>query len=128
LDPRGAGADDAEVNDQWEAYFFVPGSFRLDDQTYLKSTLYGDLQSYVRLALPSRRMGALVGEPLQRVTRAFEEESPSRALQRARVFACQVRSAAHAVQHAVSLRLADEDYDGAAEVAVRLAKAAAELT
>ncbi len=37
---------------RWEAYFFVPASFRLDEATYDKKELYDDLQSYVRLAVP----------------------------------------------------------------------------
>jgi len=37
---------------QWEAYFFVPQSFRVDEKTYGKKDIYEDLLSYVRLAVP----------------------------------------------------------------------------
>jgi hypothetical protein len=37
----------------WEAYFFVPESFRLHEDTYSKNAIYDDLLSYVRLAVPS---------------------------------------------------------------------------
>ena len=36
----------------WEAFFFVPESFRLDAATYDKKEMYEDLLSYVRLAVP----------------------------------------------------------------------------
>ena len=43
---------DAEVSYTWEAFFFVPESFRLDEKTYDKKEMYDDLLSYVRLAVP----------------------------------------------------------------------------
>src|SRR5690242_18975421 len=36
----------------WEAFFFVPESFRLVQTTYDKKQIYDDLLSYVRLAVP----------------------------------------------------------------------------
>lgn len=36
----------------WEAYFFVPESFRIHEATYSKKAIYEDLQSYVRYAVP----------------------------------------------------------------------------
>lgn len=42
----------APTNYTWEAYFFVPESFRLAQITYDKKQIYDDLLSYVRLAVP----------------------------------------------------------------------------
>ena len=37
----------------WEAFFFVPESFRLDPSSYDKKAIYDDLWSYVRYAVPA---------------------------------------------------------------------------
>ena len=49
----GQPAADAPQRFEWDAYFFVPESLRLHDQTYAKNEIYEDLQSYVRFAVPS---------------------------------------------------------------------------
>ena len=45
----------------WEAYFFVPESFRIHEATYSKKAIYEDLQSYVRYAVPEPPFEELVG-------------------------------------------------------------------
>ena len=97
----------------WEAFFFVPDSFRLDATTYDKKDMYEDLLSYVRLAvpeLPFEQLGRTddaesetqgrslrILSELQRTLKDAEnaeDGSPASriAIRRARVFACLVRA------------------------------------
>src|SRR3990172_3557731 len=39
------GGDDEQAY-EWDAYFFVPGSLRLHDETYKKTEIYDDFLSY----------------------------------------------------------------------------------
>ncbi len=93
----------------WEAYFFVPESFRLAQTTYDKAQIYDDLLSYVRLAVPevpleqlatdaaANREGSLfagLDETLRATSKEADGSVASRtAVRRLRVFACIVRSA-----------------------------------
>ena len=58
----------SSVRHTWEAYFFVPESFRLHQATYDKKAIYDDLWSYVRYAVPALpffRLASLeAGSPL----------------------------------------------------------------
>ena len=97
----------------WEAFFFVPDSFRLDATTYDKKDMYEDLLSYVRLAVPELPFEQLgrrevdEGEPHGREVRILSEleralkgaensedgsDASRIAIRRARVFACLVRA------------------------------------
>lgn len=81
---------------EWEAFFFVPESLRLDSNTYGKQDIYSDLQSYVRFAIPDVPFDALADEPLERV-RAASLQSAEAAARELRLFACLVReSGVHA--------------------------------
>lgn len=106
----------------WEAFFFVPDSFRLDGTTYDKKEMYEDLQSYVRLAVPEVPFEDLAFAPKDAKDTAGKGHSepallqdleasvleargsldgtePSRlAIRRARTFACLVRAAGLARQ------------------------------
>lgn len=106
----------------WEAFFFVPDSFRLDGTTYDKKEMYEDLQSYVRLAVPDVPFEDLFVAPKEakeedattRLTPTFlteleasielargaeDDSEPSRvAIRRARTYACLVRAAGLARQ------------------------------
>lgn len=63
----------------WEAYFFVPESFRIHEATYSKKAIYEDLQSYVRYAVPEPPFDELVrmeeGSVLHRLDQALEKAS-----------------------------------------------------
>jgi hypothetical protein len=88
----------------WEAFFFVPESFHLDDDTYDKRAIYDDLWSYVRYAVPPVPFGTLAslapGSPLARLSDALavaagrENGSPEvrQALRRLRHWACLLRA------------------------------------
>jgi hypothetical protein len=78
---------------EWEAYFFVPESFRLDQRSYSKDEFWSDFRSYLRLAAPHTSFGELTGEPLERLERALESGDANLAGRELRLFACRVRRA-----------------------------------
>lgn len=108
----------------WEAFFFVPDSFRLVQTTYDKKQIYDDLLSYVRLAVPELPFaelaascdpdnpGSLAHELRQTIRDAEGRDDGStvsrNAVRRLRVFACMVRASGldaqrqmlHDVEHA----------------------------
>lgn len=89
----------------WEAFFFVPESFRLDEGTYDKKAIYDDLWSYVRYAVPSvpfYQLASLArGSSLARAREALAAAADKRAgsdeaaeaMRRLRLFACLARAA-----------------------------------
>jgi hypothetical protein len=84
---------------EWDAYFFVPESLRLHDQTYAKNEIYEDLQSYVRFAVPAVPFDSLAGDVLERLRAAL---GPGRddeaALRELRLFACLLRASSGVVR------------------------------
>ncbi len=88
----------------WEAYFFVPESFRLQQDTYDKKAIYDDLWSYIRYAVPEipfhelARGGA--GSALGAVEAALSaargkpdaSDEATRAMRELRLFACHLRA------------------------------------
>jgi hypothetical protein len=107
----------------WEAFFFVPESFRIDDRTYGKKDMYEDLLSYVRLAVPEvpfhrlaerevtpgqtnppllvrleRLLKAAVGQP-------DGSKASAEAVRATRVFACLVRASGLEAQRAMLAEL-----------------------
>jgi len=97
----------------WEAYFFVPESFRLHEGTYDKKAIYDDLWSYVRYAVPAVPFAALAslaaGAPLARARAALAAAAglpgssveAARAMRRLRLFACLVRASGLAAMREV---------------------------
>src|SRR5688500_5967659 len=92
----------------WEAFFFVPESFRIDERTYGKKDMYDDLLSYVRLAVPEVEFERLAEEApgeqglpllgrldelLRAATGSADGSTQSaEAVRATRVFACLVRA------------------------------------
>lgn len=109
----------------WEAFFFVPESFRLDAATYDKKEMYEDLLSYVRLAIPEVAFDHLsetertddeptarppiLGEVMASLRAAEHKEDGSTesriAIRKARVFACLVRGSGLDAQRALLTEL-----------------------
>jgi len=99
-----AAANAEPTSHTWEAYFFVPESFRLHEGTYDKKDIYEDLWSYVRFAVPQvpfYQLASLAGgSPLARMAAALEasvgkdggSEDAGEAMRRLRLFACLVRA------------------------------------
>ena len=82
----------------WEAYYFLPETFRLDASTYLKRQVYSDIRSYVRYSVPRFAMTELPDE-----IAAFGEEmtsmSPVDAAENLKLLGLEVRrSVTNAVQ------------------------------
>lgn len=99
----------------WEAYFFVPESFRLHEDTYDKKEIYDDLWSYVRYAVPAIPFYQLsrldAGAPLARVGdalvgaagRADDSAEAALAMRRLRLYACLVRASGLSAMREVEL-------------------------
>jgi hypothetical protein len=51
--------DEEQKSYVWESYFFLPESFRLNKTTYDKRSIYEDLLSYIRLAVPEHPFPSL---------------------------------------------------------------------
>ncbi|HEU4407615.1 MAG TPA: hypothetical protein VFS43_20285 [Polyangiaceae bacterium] len=112
---------------RWEAYFFVPSSFRLDETTYDKKELYDDLQSYVRLAVPELPFSRLADDgpagPLGRLKAALGaaagvpegSAAAAEAGQELRLFACYLRATGLSALREVE-RAAEAPAEGGAEL------------
>ena len=89
----------------WEAFFFLPESFRLHEDSYDKKAIYDDLWSYVRYAVPQvpffqlaeRRRGGPLARARDTLAAAAGTQDGSKesaaAMQRLRLYACLVRAA-----------------------------------
>lgn len=101
----------------WEAYFFVPESFRLQEDTYDKKAIYDDLWSYVRWAPPEIELGELSsradGSSLAEVASALAaarskpdgSDEARWAMRALRLFACEVRAAGVAAMRRIDAAL-----------------------
>ena len=81
------GARDQEEY-EWEAYFFIPESLRINKATYRKRMAYADLQSYIRYAVPVVSLGELSKAEIKL---GQDDKATVREL---RLIACQLRAAA----------------------------------
>ena len=107
----------------WEAYFFVPESFRMHEGSYDKKAIYDDLWSYVRYAVPDVPFFQLArvsdGTPLQRVEDALKAAAGTKegsaeelfAMRMLRLFACQVRASGLAAMREIELSLGEPRAD-----------------
>lgn len=109
----------------WEAYFFVPESFRIHEATYSKKAIFEDLQSYVRYAVPELPFRELAkqggGAWLDRVTDALDRsaadpashDAAAEATRELRLWVCLVRASGLAAMRAVEqlLRVPEIDVD-----------------
>lgn len=87
---------------EWEAYFFVPESLRLDGKTYDKQDIYADLQSYVRFAVPDVPFGELAGAALDELREVVRRGDSTAAVRELRLFACRVRAAGVQTRRVIS--------------------------
>lgn len=112
------------IDHEWEAYFFVPESFRLDAATYKKEDIYDDLFSYVRYAVPPMLLPSLASRDenssLKKIVKSLiqcrdnpNEENSKAAMRELRVFACMVRSAgitaARDVEQNITAKIINQD-------------------
>jgi hypothetical protein len=108
---------DVASEHEWEAYFFVPESFRLHQSSYDKRAIYDDLWSYVRYAVPPMPFHELgrvgPGSVLAQVrdalaaSRGASDGSPEvhHATRQLRLFACLVRAAGVAAMREVDAQI-----------------------
>jgi hypothetical protein len=108
---------DTSSEHEWEAYFFVPESFRLHQSSYDKRAIYDDLWSYVRYAVPPvtfRELGRTTrGSVLAQVrdalaaSRGAIDGSPQvlHATRQLRLFACLVRASGLAAMREVETQI-----------------------
>jgi len=120
----------------WEAYFFVPESFRLHEGTYDKKDIYEDLWSYVRYAVPHipfYQLASLAeGSPLARVRGALAacagkaggSDEADEAMRRLRLYACLVRASGLPAMREVERRVEADRTQGPSFVATCTAVAA----
>jgi hypothetical protein len=91
-----AGSRDYE----WEAYLFAPESFRLRQRTYVRTNLYDDLQSYLRLGLAPQDLDDVAEHRLPELERKLDGSQDGDLSTELRLFAARVRSATRrAVRH-----------------------------
>ncbi len=76
----------------WEAYFFMPQSFRLGPAYYDEQRLYEDLVSYVRLPARERTLRDVVETALPRLERILRDGDDEARGHEARGLACAVRA------------------------------------
>jgi hypothetical protein len=85
--------DDGLALDQvWDAFYFLPESFRLDATTYPKPELFADVRSYVRFTIPRIELGR-VPEEARELARRLTSRSPDEVMRELKLFACSVRTA-----------------------------------
>ncbi|MBK8169609.1 MAG: hypothetical protein IPK60_04610 [Sandaracinaceae bacterium] len=115
---------------EWDAYFFVPESLRLYEETYEKREIYDDLQSYVRFAVPSVKFSALIGAPISRLKASLLDNTNEAAtLRELRLFACLVRASSLAARRTVLEELEKaENPLAAGEAAIELVRNAGAVT
>jgi hypothetical protein len=126
----------APTTHTWEAYFFVPESFRLHEGTYDKKDIYEDLWSYVRYAVPHipfYQLASLAeGSQLARVRAALSacvgkpggSDEADEAMRRLRLYACLVRASGLPAMREVERKVEGERGLGPSFVATCTAVAA----
>lgn len=96
---------------EWEAYFFVPDSLRIDDKTYDKQDIYFDLASYIRFAVPEVPFSEIARGPIERLHEVVESGEEPAMVRELRLFACLVRAAGVTARRSISDALSDGDTD-----------------
>ncbi len=107
----------------WEAYFFVPESFRLHEATYTKKAIYDDIQSYVRYAVPELHFEELAstarGSDLDELARALDasknatddSKEAAAAMRSVRLMACLVRASGLTAIRDIEAEIAEAEFD-----------------
>jgi hypothetical protein len=116
----------AEQEFEWEAYFFVPRSLRMNELTYPRMDMYADLQSYVRFGVPRVEFSALVEAPLTNLAKVWAASDDAAAVREARLFACLVRAAGGRERKRITEALASNHEDVRAAALARAQRMAAD--
>ena len=104
--------DDGLVVDQsWEAFYFLPESFRLDATTYSKRDLFADFRSYIRFNIPRIELGR-VPEEAGELARRLTSRSSDEVVRELKLFASRVRTAITEEAQVLIDEATPEDRDG----------------
>lgn len=76
----------------WEAWIFLPQSFRLNPDTYSAGRIGADLQSHIRFSAPELGLRRVPHE-VDAVAATIGEADPDEAISELKLFACRVREA-----------------------------------
>jgi len=76
----------------WQAFYFLPESFRLDATTYSKRELFADFRSYVRFTIPRIELER-VPEEAHKLAERLMSGPPDDVVQELKLFGCRVRLA-----------------------------------
>ena len=98
----------------WEAWIFLPQSFRLNADTYSKQRIGSDIQSHVRLSAPELELEDVPRET-DAVVRTIGEADPADAIDELKLFACRVREAIARATLGVRMLDTDEAIEAGAE-------------
>ncbi len=104
---RGARANEYE----WEAFFFIPESLRVDGHTYGKQDIYSDLSTYIRFAVPEVAFGEVAGAPLASLREVVAKGEHEAIVRELRLLACHVRASGVAASRSIADALSDGDPD-----------------
>jgi hypothetical protein len=107
----------------WEAWIFLPQSFRLNADTYSRQRIGADVQSHIRLSAPRLELGDVSCE-VDAVVGIISQAGSDDAIDELKLFACRVREAIARDTLCVRM-LGTDDIDDAMEAG---AEALAELT
>ncbi len=107
----------------WEAWIFLPQSFRLSADTYSTHRIGSDIQSHVRLSTPQLELDE-VPRAAEAVARIITEVDPADAIDELKLFACRVREAIARATLAVRTLETNEAIEAGAETLVDVAESA----
>ncbi len=113
----------AMTGQTWEAWIFLPQSFRLNAETYSKQRIGSDIQSNVRLSAPALELDDVPGE-VEALARTISEADPADAIDELKLFACRVREAIARATLDVRMMETDEAIEAGAEVLADVTKSA----
>jgi hypothetical protein len=84
--------DESAASHIWEAFYFLPESFRLDATTYTKRELFADSRSYVRFTTPWIGLDH-VPEAARDLAQRLTSKAPDTVVWELKLCACRVRAA-----------------------------------
>ena len=113
----------ASAGQTWEAWIFLPQSFRLDGDTYSTRQIGSDIQSHVRLSAPELALDDVPRET-DAVARTISEADPADAIDELKLFACRVREAIARATLDVRMLDTNEAIEARAEVLADVAESA----
>ena len=118
LDHPTAGAGQT-----WEAWIFLPQSFRLDADTYTTRHIGSDIQSHVRLSAPQLDLDDLPREA-DAIADLIGVADPDDAIDELKLFACRARESVARATLAVRMLDDDDEHEAGAEALADVAESA----